>query len=297
MFLLFALGCVIDRTGQSASHALKETLADHSNRVRDLESSSEDIGRRLGQLEEVTRARGQDEILKMETMEQLRQEVANMRGELDQLNHDYQDYEKSGLGFQTDADSRLLYLDARVSAAEKSLGLKPPPMNAAVTTTTTTTPSTTPSTGTATTTATTPPTPPTTTPDAGTATDTEAASTPDEYFGLITSHLQDGQNEAARAVAKRFITENPKNDRVPEAYYRIAESYQNGNDYKSAASAFQDVIDKYPKSTWAPWAMLRQGECFDGLGMPDQAKLFYCSVVKTYGTSKAAKEAKPKCSG
>lgn len=287
MVLLLALACVIDRTGQSATHTLKSEIEDHAHRVRELESVSEDVGRRLGQLEEVTRARGQDEILKMETMEQLRQEVANMRGELEQLDHDYEDFEKSGLGFQTDADARLLYLDSRVAQVERSLGVKPPPMGS-VTTTATVAPTTTP---------TAPVTTPTTTPELAPTTTPDVVLSPDDAFGLITQHLQEGKGGAARAVAQRFVKENPKNDRVAEAYYRIAESYQNESDFKNAASAFQDVIDKFGQSTWAPWSMLRQGECFDGLGKADQAKLFYCDVVKVYPKSKAAKEAKPKCSG
>lgn len=287
MVLLLTLACVIDRTGQSATHTLKSEIADHAHRVRELESVSEDVGRRLGQLEEVMRARGQDEILKMETMEQLRQEVANMRGELEQLDHDYEDFEKSGLGFQTDADARLLYLDSRVAQVEKSLGVKPPPMGA-VTTTAVVTPPTTP---------TTPVSPTTPTQEPTSTAPVDAPLSADEAFGLITQNLQEGKGAAARAVAQRFIKDNPKNDRVAEAWYRIAESYQNESDYKNAAAAFQDVIDKFGQSTWAPWSMLRQGECFDGLGKPDQARLFYCDVVKVYPKSKAAKEAKPKCGG
>ncbi len=278
--IVWALACVLDRTGQSATGALERELADHNRRVRELESVGEDVSRRLGQLEEVQHARGQEEILKMETMEQLRQEVASMRGELDVLHHDYSTFEEAGLGFQTDADARINYLEARIGGVEKSLGLRaPPPLGAADTATNLG------GTGSVPVNTALPPLDP----------DPPVASTPDEYFALIAEQLEAGNAAAARAVAARFIKENAKHERVVEAYYRIAESWQNAGEFKPAVSAFQDVIDKGKDSTWAPWAMLRQGECFDALGSPDKAKVFYCDVSKVYPKSKAAKEAKVKC--
>lgn len=276
--IVFALACVLDRTGQSATGAMERELADHNRRVRELESVGEDVGRRLGQLEEVQHARGQEEILKMETMEQLRQEVAAMRGELDVLHHDYSTFEEAGLGFQTDADSRINYLETRIGAVEKSLGLRPPPPPGTVDSGGNSTGSTAVVTNT----------PPPEVPET-------PASTPDEYFALIAAQLEEGNAAAARAIAQRFIKENPKHERVVEAYYRIAESWQNAGEFKPAVAAFQDVIDKGKDSTWAPWAMLRQGECFDALGSPDKAKVFYCDVSKVYPKSKAAKEGKLKC--
>ena len=38
--------------------------------------------------------------------------------------------------------------------------------------------------------------------------------------------------------------------------------------------------------------MLRQGECFEGLGQRDNASLFYDDVIRLFPRSKAAREAK-----
>ncbi|MSQ01443.1 MAG: tetratricopeptide repeat protein [Myxococcales bacterium] len=280
MILILTLAaCVLDRTGQSATTVYQRELSAAQARVRDLESVGEDVGRRVAQLEEVTRARGQEDILKMETVEELRGEVAKMRGEFETLDHDYRTFETAALGTQTDVDARLLFLETRVAALEKSLGLKPPRrpdgdalLGAAVG-----------------------PAPP---PSGDPVVDPPAAevtATPEEVFGLIAQHLEAGSGEAARAVARRFVEEHPGDDRVPEAYYRIAESHQNAREFKLAATAFQVVLDKAPNSTWAPWALLRQGECFDSLGRNKDAAVFYCDVVHRYPKSKAAKEAKDKC--
>lgn len=286
--LVVLAGCVLDRTGQSATSRYDDELAAQKSRVRDLESVGEDVGRRVAQLEEVTRARGQEEILKMETVDQLRDEVARMRGEMEQIDHDYRTFETAALGAQLDVDSRLLYLETRVAALEKSLGLRPPPPPAAVVAT----PPGAAAAGTD---------PASTAAAAGevavptAAAEVPAAASAEDFFGIIQGHLEAGNGAAARAVAERFISENPKSDRVPEAYYRIGESYQNAGEFKVAATKFQDVIDRAPASTWAPWALLRQGECFDALSRPDDARVFYCDVVAKFPKSKAAKEAKAKC--
>ena len=90
---LLLIACVLDRTGQSATSRYDKDLAEHQSRIRDLESLGEDVGRRVAQLEEVTRARGQEDILEMETVEELRGEVAKMRGEFEILDHDYRTFE------------------------------------------------------------------------------------------------------------------------------------------------------------------------------------------------------------
>lgn len=274
MFVALLLGCVLDRTGQSSTDQVRKALADHQRRLTELEAVNEDLSRRIGQLEEVTRARGQDEILKMETMEQLRQEVATMRGDLEVLQHDYRTYEEAGLGYQMDSDWRLGYNELRIGALEKALGLKPlapPPRDGEAETTDAGAP---------------------TAPPPAEVGPTADAENPDTWFQLITEHLQAGQGGAARAVARRFIERFPGHERSAEAHYRIAESFQNEEAYAEAAAAFQTVVDTFPQSTWAPWSMLRQGECFAALGRKDAAKLFWEDVVKKYPKSKAAKEAK-----
>jgi tol-pal system protein YbgF len=268
------LACVLDRTGQSATDTMRRELADHGRRVRELEVVSEDMSRRVGQMEEVTRARGQEEILKMETMEQLRQEVARIRGDFEVLQHEYGTYEQAGIGYQQDSDYRMSYVESRIGQLEKSLGVKVPPP-----------PARDPSTGGIVA----PPPPPTGPP---VVPEPPVASTPEEVFALIGKHLEEGNGGVARAIAKRFIQDNPTSDRVAEAHYRVAESWQNEADYKAAAAAFLVVSDKYPQSTWAPWSVLRIGECFAALGDKDNAKLFWTDVIQRYPKSKAAKEAK-----
>lgn len=278
LLLALAPGCVVNRTGQSATGQMEKQLSEHQRRVNELEAGSEDVARRVGQLEEVTRSRGQEDILRMDTMEQLRQQVANTRGDFEVLQHDYSTFEAAGLGYQQDADWRMGYIELRIANLEKSLGVKAPPAP--------------PKDGSAPDAAASTATPVAATPTAAAAPEAPLASTPDEYFALITQNLQEGKSAAARAVAQRFIRENPKSDRVAEALYRVAESYQNDNDFVNGLQAFQAVIDAAPTSTWAPWSMLRQGECMASLNRADDAKVFWRATADKYPKSKAAKEAR-----
>lgn len=282
MISLLLLACVIDRTGQSGTDQLHKELAEHDRRVQELEGRSTDASHRINQLEDVTRARGQDEILKMESIDQVRAEVARMRGDFEVLARDTSTSEEAGVGFQVDADWRLRYLESRIANLERQLRISPPappprPGEAVPEPTSTGTPGTT-----------------TTSVGGGTTPPATPAAplTADEAFALITTHLQENRGAAARAIAEAFVRENPKSDRVPEALYRVAESYQNENNFSAAATAFQKVLSDFPDSTWAPWSMLRQGECFQSMGRQDEAKLFWNDVVKLYPKSKAAKEAK-----
>ncbi len=274
LLLVLLSGCVIDRSGQSASDTLRRELADHDRRVQVLESTTTTAGHRIGQLEDVTRARGQEEILKMEGIEQVRAEVARMRGDFEVLAREATTAGEAEVGFQVDADWRLRYLEARIANLERQLRITAPapparpgeaaPDPAASTNATT-----------------------------GIAPVVPAAPlTADEAFTQIATHLQENRGAAARAIAEAFVRENPKHERVPEALYRVAESYQNDGNFSAAAAAFQKVLSDFADSTWAPWSMLRQGECFLSMGRPDEARLFWNDVVKLYPKSKAAKEAK-----
>ena len=272
--------CVVDRTGQSATEAYQREMAIQATRVQAVQSSLKDTARRLEQIEEVTRARGQDEIMRMESIDQVRAEVARLRGDLEVIQHEVGlDVEFSGK-FQEDADYRLAYLETRAAALEEALGLQPPEP-----------------------------------PDRRSADelatamaqeqvagsqdaqeaggdDLSGVHTPDELFKLAEGHIAEQRNGAARAVLERFLNQFPDDAKVPEARYRIGQTWYNDGDYQTAILSFQEVLDRHGSSDWAPWAMLRQGQCFESMGQKDNAQLFYDDVVRLFPRTKAAKEAK-----
>ncbi len=284
-------GCVLDRTGRSASDELHRKLLLQESRTGNLETMAQNLNDRVGQLEELTRARGQEEILRMETLDQVRTEVAHLRGEVELLQHDLGKRVTDGQARADDAAFRLQWLEDRAAQIEKSLGLKPTPApksaliggdggggggepvaapeaNGAVAAP----------------------------PEASSSAD-EAVTDPKAMLELAKKHLVEDRPKAAEAVLLRFIQQHPKDANLAEARYRLAEASFNAGDYRTALQRFQEVIDKHGSSQWAPWALLRQGECFEKQGQKQNAKIFYDDLVRLYPKSQAAKDAKTRLGG
>jgi tol-pal system protein YbgF len=237
----------------------------------------------------------------METMDQLRQEVARLRGDLEVLNHDYGQNLKGSESKASDAQFRLAWLEVRADQLERSLGLKTPtPPAAPAAGAAQASPQAAASIPAAAATVMQPPAAEPAQAPAAIATAApvvpvnEEPADPEDLLALAEKHLAGGREEAAEAVLERFLDENPKHARVAEARYRLAEAKYNAKDYQAAVLAFQRVIDEHRESAWAPWAMLRQGESFEALGKKKEATLFYEDTVRLWPKSKAAKEAKAK---
>lgn len=284
-----ASGCVLDRTGRSASDELHRKLLLQESRTGNLETMAQNLNDRVGQLEELTRARGQEEILRMETLDQVRTEVAHLRGEVELLQHDLGKRVTDGQARADDAAFRLQWLEDRAAQLEKSLGLKPTPApkSALIDGAGAAEPAaTSQATG------------------DGEAAPTEASSSADEavtdpkaMLELAKKHLVEDRPKAAEAVLLRFIEQHPKDPNLAEARYRLAEASFNAKSYTQALQRFQEVLDKHPNSQWSPWALLRQGECFEKQGRKENAKLFYDELVRLYPKSQAAKDAKARMGG
>ena len=131
--ILATSGCVLDRTGQSASTLYQVGLNEQRVRMSNLESQFQELDRRIGQIEEYNRSRGQSEIMRMENLDELRDEVARMRGEMEVLQHDFDQASLQEMGRAADADFRMLWLEDRANALEQALGMgqaPPPDINA-----------------------------------------------------------------------------------------------------------------------------------------------------------------------
>ncbi len=80
---------------------------------------------------------------------------------------------------------------------------------------------------------------------------------------------------------------------APKAQYLVGESYFAEEDFRQAAAAYNEVRKKYPKATtWVPGSILKLGQCFERLGMKDDAKLFYDKVAKEFPKHPAGQEGK-----
>ncbi|MEY3210156.1 MAG: hypothetical protein RIT28_637 [Pseudomonadota bacterium] len=196
-------GCVLDRTGQSATAAYERELAAQKARADELERLNADLERRLVQLDEVVRYRGQQEAEKLENLDQVRDEVRRLRGELETGQHEADATNSATKAFREDAQFRLEYMELRVATLEKALGVKPPaaPMpggQVAVAP---------PAGGGEVTSPVSPP------------KEVELAATPDDLIRMAEESLKANQPVLARAQLERFLRENPNHARAVEARY------------------------------------------------------------------------------
>ncbi|MAY81356.1 MAG: hypothetical protein CL930_11305 [Deltaproteobacteria bacterium] len=336
--VMLSLACVLDRTGQSSTAQMQREIRDNAVRVYNVEQQFLQVEARVNQLEELTRSRGQQNILKMETLDELRQETARMRGEVEVLTHATGEGAKDLQGRVDDAQFRVLWLESRADQLERSLGVKTPDPPA-MPTPTPAPPAEQPSSWEGkvengeTEAAVTPAAPasaPTVTPAAPVeppstpeqtpvvakeivppaAPTKPAASTPpvvdpvtepqlkpEVLLDNAKKQLKAGNYVGAETMLNRFLEAFPNHARSDEATYRRAETAMKAEDYQQAVLRFQEVIDQFKDSGFAPWAMLRQGECFDAQGEKVNAKVFYGEVIRIWPKSRAAKSARQKLKG
>lgn len=319
--VMLSLACVLDRTGQSSTAQMQREIRDNAVRVYNVEQQFLQVEARVNQLEELTRSRGQQNILKMETLDELRQETARMRGEVEVLTHSTGEGAKDLKGRVEDAQFRVLWLESRADQLERSLGVKTPDPPA-MPTPTPVDPVEQPSSwegkvdnGEAAPTAAVPaPAEPTKTvvkeivPPVAPATPeestppvvdpvTEPQLNPDVLLDNAKKQVKAENYVGAETMLNRFLEAFPNHARSDEATYRRAETAMKSGDYQQAVLRFQEVIDQYKDSGFAPWAMLRQGECFDAQGEKVNAKVFYGEVIRIWPKSRAAKSARQKLKG
>ena len=311
LWIVLAMGCVLDRTQQSAPAKMEQEIRDNAVRAYNVEQQFLQVEARVNQLEELNRSSGKRKIMQMETIEELRGEVVRLRGSLEVLTHDASQGAKGLQGAVDDARFRVLWLESRADQLEQSLGIKPPAPPATVASAPMTTESSwggesgaptagelptasgvisEPSTPTAEPVAVSEPEEPAAPPDADPV--TEPALDPDVLLDKAKAQIKAGNTTGAETMLNRFLVAFPNHARADEATYRRAEASKEAGDHEKAVLRYQEVIDQFKASSFAPWAMFRQGEVFEAQGQADNARVFYGEVIRIYPKSRAAKAAR-----
>ena len=279
IFVWFLTACVWDRTGQSMTTALRRQVQNNSVELEQIQVKVQNINARIAQLEEVTRSRGRDEILKMENMDDLRTELANLRNDVEMMGYASQKQEQSFVALTEDSAFRLEMLEERADTLERELGIagsKPKTKKEEKPNSSSTKEENPQQTEDS------PEEPP------------EEVPTAQDLLTKAKDHLSAGREIAAEVALRKHFSLYPKDKTRLEALYRYAEASFNQKKYQEAATRFQDVLNVNSTSPFAAWSLFRQGECFAELGDEESAKAFYEDVITDYPKSKAAKEAKKK---
>lgn len=253
--------------------ALQAGFEAASQRAALAESAVQELQDRIVALEESLRAQGADRASGLASLQEVSSTLADLRGQLEVLQFEVKTLRADLDQYTLDQERRTIHAESRLANLERTLGVAPPP----------------------------PPSLDGAPAIAGDATGsaeapadlpTLAPGDVDGRIALAETRMKNGQQAAARAILEQAVNAAPDHARLPEVRYRLAETWFNEGKWREAARAFQVVTDNHAKSAWAPWAMLRIGECFDGMGRKDAAATFYDGVLRSYPNSDAAKEAR-----
>lgn len=287
--LLGLPGCfATQNTSASAEYARQVTTA--SLRTSQLEQQLVESYTRIEQLEEFVRLQGQSQATKMENLDQVNAEVTRLRGAIEVLQFENEKLQTQVEAYELQQELRQLHDEGRLAQVEQFLGVQAPTKPTAADLGL-------------------PGTEPVSEPDPATETDSssieppgetaveaqtepEVPSTAEGKLVLAKEHMAGGRFGVARVILERARADHPDADELPEIDYRVAETWREDGRFSKAALAYKGVIDDHPGSPWASWSMLRQGDCFDGLGQKDNARLFWDGVIQRFPRSDAAKEAK-----
>lgn len=110
----------------------------------------------------------------------------------------------------------------------------------------------------------------------------------DEAYSAFTKK----RYKEAREKFESFIKAFPKDERVDNAYFWVAETYYNEKDYEGAILAYETHLKKYPKSQKAPAALLKQGLSFIEIGDKKTGAVILDQLIERYPKTKEAEQAK-----
>jgi tol-pal system protein YbgF len=251
----------------------RKQIAEQSRRI---DALKDELAARLTRLDESLKSlsAANPALELVQQLEILRQELKQMRGQMEVLGNEVQLAAKRQRDMYVD-------LDARIKRFEGTAGAAPAASAATV-------PGGTPpasATGT----------PPAPSAPSG-APPPQAASTPQpaeaSAYELAQGQRRIGNYQGAIAAFQNFIAQYPKSQLAARAQYWIGDSYYNLRDYKSAIASQQKLIATYPDSATIPDALLNIASCQLELGDAAAARRTMDGLVTRYPTSEAAEKAR-----
>jgi tol-pal system protein YbgF len=116
-----------------------------------------------------------------------------------------------------------------------------------------------------------------------------ASSTEQAVYGQAFDALKAGSYSVAITGFKDFLSTYPGSPLAENAQYWLGEAYYVNHDYDSAGGAFRAVLKKWPDSNKAPDALLKLGYTQAALKQYGAARTTLDEVTKKYPGSSSAK--------
>lgn len=113
-----------------------------------------------------------------------------------------------------------------------------------------------------------------------------------ESYDLGRKEFDDGNYETARGLLRKYLADGPRGDEASEAMFFIADSYFREKLYEEAILEYQNIIETWPASPRIPLCQLNQGLALMEIGKPNEAGLFFESLIEAHPESDEAAAAK-----
>ena len=104
--------------------------------------------------------------------------------------------------------------------------------------------------------------------------------------------LRDGEYAEASRRFQAYLETYPAGTLAPNAWYWLGESYYVTQNYDVALTAFESLLQAFPDSAKAPDALLKLGYCHFELGRPRQGEAALRDVIARFPSSDAARLAR-----
>ena len=247
----------------------RKQVAEQSKRIDELKLQNEDLSTRLARMEESLKSisAASPALELAQQIERLRQELTQLRGQIEVLGNDIQMAAKRQRDMYVDLDTRMKRLEQPAAGATPPA---PPPASAGAAAPATVA--------------------------AATASATTAATTAADAEGRAyesaTGQRKIGNYQGAIAGFRNFIAQYPKSTLAHRAQYWIGDSYYNLKEFKNAISSQQRLISAYPDSASVPDALLNIASSQHELGDAAGARKTLDKLVARYPTSEAAEKAR-----
>jgi TolA-binding protein len=98
-----------------------------------------------------------------------------------------------------------------------------------------------------------------------------------------------GSSDAKIGTLTQVLTNYPKSDYADDASFEIAYTYYLRNDGATAKTGLQDMVQKYPRSSYVPRALVTMGLIDYNAGNDDLAIESYKKVIQEYASTAEAK--------
>lgn len=275
-----ALAAAVASAGLFDDDVARKQIAAEARRVDALNARSDEIGARLGRLEDAVKvqAANQPVIELANQLQVVREELRSLRGQIEMLSNNIEGSAKRQRDMYVDLDARLRRFEQNPGAAPPAApgGTSPaasaPPTGAPP-----------PAGSPGMTVATAPP-------SAAVAT----AATPEEsrLYEAAQAQRRIGNYPAAIASFQNFVKQFPNSSLAHRAQYWIGDSYYNQRDYKNAIANQQRLVASYPDSASVPDALLNMASSYIEMGDTANARNTMDSIVARYPTSDAAEKAR-----